>query len=59
MIDGLEGIKSKGAVNVVCGKCRAHILICSKCHKILGEWTSLEARDNELRDFRKSVSENT
>ena len=75
MIDGLAGIKSsKGAVNLVCGKCRApveyatgaqnkdqlaYILICSKCHKILGEWTSLEARDKELREFRKWVSENT
>ena len=74
MIDGLVGIKSKGSVNFICDKCRApveyatgaqnkdqlaYILICSKCHKTLGEWTSIEARDSELRDFRKRVLENT
>ncbi len=74
MIDGLAGIKSKGTVNFICDRCRApveyatgaqnkdqlaYILICSKCHKILGGWTSIEARDRELRDFRKRVSDNT
>jgi hypothetical protein len=74
MIDGLAGIKNKGTVNLVCSKCRApveyatgaqnkdqpaYILICSKCHQTLGGWTSIEARDNELRDFREWLSENT
>ena len=57
MIDGLAGIKNNGGVDLVCGECRApvenatgaqnkdqlaYMLVCSKCHKVVGEWVSRE-----------------
>jgi hypothetical protein len=71
MIDGLAGVKNdKGTVVFVCSKCRtfpdqaygaqnkdqlAYILMCPKCGRIFGEWTTIEERDNELREFAKRV----
>ena len=71
MIDGLAGVKNdKGTVVFVCSKCGvfpdqaygaqnkdqlAYILMCSKCGRIFGEWTTIEERDKELREFAKRV----
>jgi hypothetical protein len=71
MIDGLMGVKNeKGTVVFVCGKCRtppeqaygaqnkdqlAYVLMCFRCGQVFGEWTTTEARDNELREFAKKV----
>ena len=71
MIDGLMGVKSKNETVVFgCGDCGiiaeqaygaqnkdqlAYLLICPRCAKILGEWTSTTARDTELREFAKTV----
>jgi hypothetical protein len=71
MIDGLMGLpSSKGTVIFVCGKCGVlpehafgaddkkrlvHLLVCPKCLKLLGEWTSPEERTAELKDFSTKV----
>jgi len=71
MIDGLAGFPTdKGTVVFVCGKCRmppmqafgaqnkdqlVHLLICPKCQRTLGEWSTIQERENELRDFAKKV----
>lgn len=69
MIDGLIGMKdSDGKSVLVCDECRAlpenaygahnkdqaaYILRCASCGKILGEWTTLRARDAELQEFSR------
>ena len=71
MIDGLMGIKTNtGTVVFVCGKCGippenmygaqnkdqlAYVLMCAKCGRVVGEWTSTEEREKELRDFAGKV----
>jgi len=71
MIDGLAGIKSgKGTVMFVCAKCRlvpdhaigaqnkselVYMFVYRKCGATLGEWDTLEARGQELRDFAAKV----
>jgi hypothetical protein len=71
MVDGLGGVKNdKGTVVFVCGKCGSfpeqaygaqntdqlvHILMCTKHGRVFGEWATIEARDNELREFAKRV----
>ena len=72
MLDGLMGVKNeKGTIVFVCGKCGrfpeqaygaqnkdqlAYVLMCGKCGRVFGEWTTIEARDNELQDFAKKVT---
>src|SRR6266446_4447493 len=34
----------------------AYVLSCSKCQRILGQWTTAEDRDTELRKFAENVS---
>jgi hypothetical protein len=72
VIDGLAGVKNeKGTVVFVCGKCGAlpeeaygaqnrdqlaYILICSRCSRVFGEWTTIEERDRELREFAERLA---
>jgi hypothetical protein len=65
------GVKNeKGTVVFVCGKCGsfpeqaygaqnkdqlAYVLLCAKCGRVFGEWATIEARDNDLREFAKRV----
>jgi hypothetical protein len=67
----LAGMKIRnGAVMFICSTCKVapnfvfgvertgefvYLLICPKCGIGLGEWNSLDARDNELREFAKTV----
>lgn len=30
-----------------------HVMLCPKCGIVLGEWSSIEARDDELRSLAK------
>jgi hypothetical protein len=71
MIDGLMGLPtSKGPVVFVCRTCGVppehafgaqnkaqlvYLLICPKCQKILGEWLTIQNREDELRDFATKV----
>jgi hypothetical protein len=71
VIDGLMGVKNeKGTFVFVCGKCGAfpeqaygaqnkdqlaYVLLCAKCGRVFGEWLTIEARDNDLREFAKRV----
>ena len=71
MIDGLTGFPTeKGTVVFVCGKCGippenafgaqnkdqlVYLLICPRCQKTLGEWLTVQDRENELRDFAKKL----
>jgi hypothetical protein len=66
----LSGMKARsGAVMFVCSTCKVlpifafgseregelvYLMICPKCEITLGEWNSLETRENELRAFAKS-----
>lgn len=69
MINGLAAARNKeGRVIFMCGKCGslpenaygaqdkddlAYLLICPKCHQVLGEWTTTEERDRELREYAR------
>jgi hypothetical protein len=71
MIDGLAGTKNgKGTVVFVCEKCRVipdaalgaqdkgelvYMLVCPKCGATLGEWDTIDAKDEELRGFATRV----
>lgn len=71
MIDGLMGLKTNtGTVVFVCAKCGtfpenmygaqnkdqlAYVLMCAKCGRVVGEWTTQEAREKELREFATNV----
>jgi hypothetical protein len=60
----LTVIKSKGGTTFVCSKCQVpglaamgatdkadlrHLLICPKCSLTMGEWLTIEHRDQELK----------
>lgn len=63
----LSGMKARnGTLVFVCSTCKVppnfsfgahasgemvYLMLCPKCGCVLGEWDSLEARGNELRDF--------
>ena len=66
----LSGVKKDGRVILGCPKCLvpgidvygaqnkvelAYLLICEKCFETLGEWTTREERDEELREFARKV----
>jgi hypothetical protein len=71
MIDGLMGVKTdKGTVVFVCAKCGrypdnmygtqnkaelVYVLMCEKCGKVVGEWATVEQREEELRAFAAKV----
>ena len=66
----LSGMKARnGAVMFICSTCKVapnfvfgaekggelvYLLICPKCGIGLGEWNSLDARENELREFARN-----
>jgi hypothetical protein len=33
----------------------AYVLMCAKCGRVVGEWTSVEEREKELREFAGKV----
>ena len=67
----LSGMKARnGTIVFVCSTCKVppsftfgaqptgdlvYMMICPKCGCVLGEWNSLEARGEELRDFAKKL----
>ena len=67
----LSGMRARnGAVMFICSTCKVppnfvfgaeakgelvYLLICPKCGIGLGEWDSLEARENELREFARAL----
>ena len=69
MIHGLKVVNNNGEMQLVCdcggqagyepgGVSKyqlTYILVCRKCHKVLGTWMSNDERHNELRDFRKRL----
>jgi hypothetical protein len=72
MIEGLKGTPTdSGTIIFMCVNCKVrpenafgardkdqlvYILICPNCNHILGEWTSVEERDSELREVAKIIS---
>jgi len=67
----LTVIKSKGGTTFVCPNCYApglaamgatdkaelrHLLICSKCSRTMGEWLTIEHRDQELKAFSDKLA---
>jgi hypothetical protein len=72
MIDGLVAVPNKeGRIIFMCGKCGslpvhahgaqnkddlAYLLVCPRCAHVLGEWTTTEGREGELRDFAKRAA---
>jgi len=71
MIDGLKGLPTaKNTVVFVCAKCGippenafgsqnkdqlVYLLICPKCQKTLGEWLTVQNREEEFRAFARKV----
>lgn len=70
MIDGLAGLPTtKGTVIFVCRTCFVppewglgsneghliHLFVCPRCQKFLGEWSSIQERDQELADLAQKV----
>ncbi len=71
-IKELTGIRNEdGGVTLRCPRCGgspekqygaqnrdqlAYVISCSVCHQILGEWTTAEDRDKDLREFVENVT---
>jgi transcription initiation factor IIE alpha subunit len=67
----LSGMKARnGTVIFVCSTCKVppnftfgahgkgelvYLMLCPKCGIVLGEWDSLEARGEELREFARTL----
>lgn len=71
-IERLAAIRTDAGVKFLCPDCKvqatqahgaqnkdelAYLIICSKCGNILGQWTTAEQRDAELKSLAEKAKE--
>lgn len=69
-IDQLTAMKSNGGVRFICTKCQLpgmaalgatgkgellHLLICPRCNTTMGEWLTIQEREEELKAFASTL----